>query len=92
MRAVRNDVPSKDSARALAHRVYPLVGRLTREGRAMLVDRLDQVAPLETSLRARRDAAPAGEKFGSVESPTISAPAPAPAPGTDWPKLAFQMS
>jgi predicted RND superfamily exporter protein len=62
MRAVRNDAPSKDSARALAHRVYPLVGRLTREGRAMLVDRLDQVAPLETVLRARRDAAPAGAK------------------------------
>ncbi len=62
MKAVRNDAPNKGSARKLAHRVYPLVGRLTREGRAMVVDRLDQVAPLEAALVARRDAAPAAQK------------------------------
>jgi hypothetical protein len=62
MKRVRNDAPDKASARTLARRVYPLVGRLTREGRAMVVDRLDQVAPLEAVLNARRDAAPAGQK------------------------------
>jgi hypothetical protein len=62
MKAVRNDAPNKASARTLARRVYPLVGKLTREGRAIVVDRLDQVAPLEAVLTARRDAAPPGQK------------------------------
>ena len=62
MRAIRNDAPDKGSARQLARRVYPLVGRLTREGTAIVVDRLDQVAPLEAALNARRNAAPAGQK------------------------------
>jgi hypothetical protein len=62
MRHVRNDMPDKTSARSLAHRVYPLVGRLTREGRAIVVDRLDQVLPLEKALNERRDAAPPNEK------------------------------
>jgi predicted RND superfamily exporter protein len=62
MRAIRNDTPDKDSGRQLARRVYPLVGRLTREGSAIVVDRLDQVAPLEAALNARRDAAPQDQK------------------------------
>lgn len=62
MRAIRNDAPNHDSGRYLAHRVYPLVGRLTREGTAIAVERLDQVAPLEAALNARKDAAPAAAK------------------------------
>ncbi len=62
MKRVRNDATDTTSARRLAHRVYPLVGRLAREGRAIVVDRIDQVAPLQMTLEQRRDAAPPGEK------------------------------
>lgn len=62
MKRVRNDVLGETSAARIAHRVYPLVGRLTREGRAIVVDRIDQVVPLETILEQRRQAAPASDK------------------------------
>lgn len=58
MKRVRNDALDQTSARKIAHRVYPLVGRFAREGRAIVVDRLDQVAPLEAILEQRRKAAP----------------------------------
>lgn len=62
MKRVRNDALDQTSAERISHRVYPLVGRLTREGRAIVVDRIDQVLPLETMLDQRRKAAPASEK------------------------------
>ncbi len=62
MKKVRNDASSQTSAQKLTERVAPIVGRLTREGRAILVDRVDQVAPLEATLERRRDEAPADKK------------------------------
>lgn len=69
MRNVRNDAPSPTSARAIARRIDPIVGRMGREGRALLADREDQVPMIVAELERRRQAAPAGEKpFGRVVS------------------------
>lgn len=66
--AIRNDA-SPGSARALGRRVATVVGALSRDGRALAVDRLDQVEPLVEELKRRRDAAPPGAKpFGRVVS------------------------
>jgi len=46
-------------ASALAGRVDDVVGRAGQDGRAIVVDRVDQVEPLVTALLKRRDAAPA---------------------------------
>lgn len=50
------------SAVTLGARVNPVVGRENQSGRAVVVDRLDQVKPLVTELERRRDAAPADNK------------------------------
>ena len=66
---IRNDDSDPHSARALARKVAPVISPLRRDGRAMLVDRIEDVAPLVAELRARRDAAPPDAKpFGRVVS------------------------
>jgi predicted RND superfamily exporter protein len=57
------------SAGALSARMSKVVARVNQSGRAVLVDRLDQVQPLVATLEAVRDAAPAGQKpFSDVVS------------------------
>lgn len=69
MRKIMNDESSPSSAVRLGARVNPIVGRVNQSGRAVVVDRLDQVAPLVTELERRRDAAPADNKpFNKVVS------------------------
>jgi predicted RND superfamily exporter protein len=69
MKRVRNDEVSPSSARVLSDRIGPIVGRLSQAGRAVVVDRLDQVRPLVAELERRRDAAPPDRKpFAQVAS------------------------
>jgi len=66
---IRNDASDPGSARVLARRVATVVGSFSRDGRALAVDRLEEVEPLVAELRRRRDAAPEGAKpFGRVVS------------------------
>jgi hypothetical protein len=58
---------SETSASALAGRVDDVVGRAGQDGRAIVVDRVDQVEPLITALLTRRDqAAPDLKPFDKV--------------------------
>ena len=50
------------AASSLAGRVDDVVGRAGQDGRAIVVDRVDQVEPLTTALLKRRDQAPEGLK------------------------------
>jgi uncharacterized protein len=59
---IRNEDTAATPARLLSDRVDPIVGRQGQDGRAILVNRLDQVKPLVAELNRRRDAAPANEK------------------------------
>lgn len=59
---IRNDDTAQTPARMLEDRVDPIVGRQGQDGRAIVVDRLDQVAPLVEELDRRRAAAPADQK------------------------------
>lgn len=59
---VSNDRGGKTPARKLSIRVDEVVGRMGQDGMAIMVDRLDQVAPLKSVLNARLDAAPADRK------------------------------
>jgi uncharacterized protein len=59
---IRNDDTAETPARLLEDRVDVIVGRLGQDGRAIVVDRLDQVAPLVAELDRRRAAAPADNK------------------------------
>ncbi len=69
LRNILNDETSPTSAGALSTRVNKVTGRINQGGRAVLVDRIDQVQPLVTELEHRRDAAPANEKpFDKVVS------------------------
>lgn len=66
---IRNDDTAETPARMLEDRVDAIVGRLGQDGRAIVVDRIDQVEPLVTELDRRRDAAPADAKpFSKVVS------------------------
>jgi uncharacterized protein len=57
------------SAGALSARMSKVVARVNQSGRAVLVDRIDQVQPLVATLEAHRDAAPADQKpFSDVIS------------------------
>jgi uncharacterized protein len=68
LRKIRNDELSHSSG-PLGARVNAVAGRLSQSGRAVLVERLDQVAPLVTELEKRRDTAdPAHKPFGAVVS------------------------
>jgi len=49
-------------ASRLSGRVDDIVGRAGQDGRAIVVDRVDQVQPLVAALTKRRDAAPAKQK------------------------------
>ncbi|HXS18287.1 MAG TPA: MMPL family transporter, partial [Polyangiaceae bacterium] len=69
MRKIMNDETTQTSAVRLGERVNPVVGRVNQSGRAVLVDRLDQIKPLVTELERRRDAAPQNNKpFNKVVS------------------------
>jgi uncharacterized protein len=69
LRKIRNDQLSPTSAGELMAKVDPIVGRLGQDGRAIVVDRLDQVEPLVRELGKRRDAAPPDNKpFSKVVS------------------------
>ena len=57
-----NDHKGKTPARKLSVRVDKIVGRLGQDGMAVMVDRLDQVAPLKAALDKRKAEAPEGEK------------------------------
>jgi predicted RND superfamily exporter protein len=59
---VRNERTAPTSAGTLAVRVDKIVGRFGQDGRAILLDRVDQVAPLMAELERRREIAPAGAK------------------------------
>lgn len=62
MKRIRNDVKSRAERMRLSSLAGGLVGQTTTDGMAILVDRIDQVAPLVETLEARRDGAPPGEK------------------------------
>lgn len=73
---IRNDDADPRSARALGRRVASVMGRFSRDGRALVVDRLDQLAPLVSALEHRRRQAPRTEKpFAAVISILNLAPA-----------------
>lgn len=57
-----NDREGKTPARKLSVRVDKVVGRMGQDGMAVMVDRLDQVAPLQEALEARKRAAPDDQK------------------------------
>lgn len=68
-----NKIQSDRSQNAEIHRLMGVgihtTGYIGLDGMAILVDRLDQVAPLKQALEARRDAAPADQKpFKAVYS------------------------
>jgi predicted RND superfamily exporter protein len=66
---IRNEDTGLTPARVIGARVDKIVGRLGQDGRAIVVDRLDQVKPLLTELYRRRDAAPADNRpFSKVVS------------------------
>jgi predicted RND superfamily exporter protein len=62
LRKVRNREIAPTSATKLSRRVDKIVGRLGQDGRAIVVDRMDQVQPLTRALEARLTAAPEGDK------------------------------
>lgn len=69
LRNILNEEQSPTSAGRLSTRVNKIAGRLNQGGRAVLVDRLDQVKPLVEELERRRDAAPPDNKpFDKVVS------------------------
>jgi len=66
---IRNDNTSPSSAQKLSSRMAKVVGGVNQGGRAVLVDRLDQIDPLVTELERRRDSAPEDAKpFGQIVS------------------------
>ncbi len=62
LRKILNDESAPTSAGQLSGRVNQIAGRLNQGGRAILVDRVDQVEPVVNELLRRRDAAPTGQK------------------------------
>ncbi len=69
LRKILNEEQSPTSAGRLSTRVNKIAGRLNQGGRAVLVERLDQVKPLVAELERRRDSAPAHDKpFDKVVS------------------------
>ena len=69
MTKIRNENTSPSSAQELSSRMAKIVGGVNQGGRAVLVDRLDQIPPLVTELERRRDTAREDAKpFGQVVS------------------------
>jgi uncharacterized protein len=62
LRTVFKSRGTQTEASALAGRVDDVVGRAGQDGRAIIVDRVDQVEPLVSELLKRRDKAPANLK------------------------------
>ncbi|MFC1641224.1 RND family transporter [Myxococcota bacterium] len=62
LRKIQNDQTAPTSAGQLGRRVNRLGGRLRQSGRAILVDRIDQVLPVAAELERRRDTAPPDQK------------------------------
>ena len=62
LRTVFKTNGTQTKASALAGRVDDVVGRAGQDGRAIVVDRVDQVEPLVTELLKRRDRAPDNAK------------------------------
>lgn len=66
---IRNRRSQQTQASELSSRMGKIVARMNQSGRAVLVDRLDQVEPLVAELERRREAASTGNKpFGEVVS------------------------
>jgi len=66
---IRNENNTRSSAQELSSRMAKIVGGVNQGGRAVLVDRLDQIDPLVAELERRRDRAPENAKpFGQVVS------------------------
>ncbi len=61
-RNIRNEDTAATPARLLGDKVDEIVGRQGQDGRAILIDRLDQLEPLVAELNRRNAAAPAGKK------------------------------
>jgi hypothetical protein len=59
---LRTNGPNQSSAAQLGGHVDDVVGRAGQDGRAIVVDRVDQVQPLVDELLKRRDAAPVNQK------------------------------
>lgn len=69
LKNIRSKQSEPTSARVLSSRMGRVVARMNQSGRAVLVDRLDQVKPLVAELERRRDRAPESDKpFGEVVS------------------------
>jgi len=69
MTKIRNENTSPSSAQELSSRMAKIVGGVNQGGRAVLVDRLDQIPPLVAELEHRRDTAREDAKpFGQVVS------------------------
>jgi predicted RND superfamily exporter protein len=63
MSNTRNEPKTTETtARQLGHKVEKIVGRQGQDGVAIMVDRLEQVVPLQVALHALRDAAPKDDK------------------------------
>ena len=62
MRKIANKSTSPTEAKLLGRRVDKIVGRAGQDGRAIVVDRVDQVKPLLAELEKRRLAAPDDKK------------------------------
>jgi uncharacterized protein len=62
LRNVRNEIGGATSAQTLSARMDRVVGSMNQGGRAVLVDRVDQIVPLVAELERRREAAPAARK------------------------------
>lgn len=66
---IRSKQSEPTSASVLSSRMGRIVARMNQSGRAVLVDRVEQVQPLVAELERRRDAAPEADKpFGEVVS------------------------
>ncbi|MEI9938676.1 MAG: MMPL family transporter [Pseudomonadota bacterium] len=68
MTKIRNE-GAASSAQQLSSRMSKVVGGVNQGGRAVLVDRVEQIDPLVTELERRRDTAPENAKpFGQIVS------------------------
>lgn len=66
---IRNENKSPSSAQELSSRMAKVVGGVNQGGRAVLLDRLDQVKPLVAELERRRESAPENLKpFAQIVS------------------------
>lgn len=80
MRRMQNDLGGGAEVYRVSALARDVIGANTESGMVLLVDRLEQVAPLKKALEARRDAAPEGEKpFEAVHALSDFVPEDQPA-------------